>query len=89
MKLITAKQAAKLTHVPVGTVESWRRRGLLKPAMRAEHLRGNPHLYSPKDVLLAERDARRRDPTRRRATKLAETVSRDRGWSQSGISASP
>lgn len=84
MSLITAKQAAALAKVSVGTVDSWRRRGLLMPVRRAENIRGKPLLYSPRAVLLAEAAARQRDPTRRRQRRLASDLARDGGWSQSG-----
>ncbi|MEV8372980.1 helix-turn-helix domain-containing protein [Kribbella sp. NPDC056861] len=85
MKLVTARQAAELTRVPVATVKSWARRGLLKSVRKAEHLPGKPLLYSSQDVLLAEREARRRDPTHRRQRRLASDLLRDAGWLQSGI----
>jgi phage terminase Nu1 subunit (DNA packaging protein) len=84
MTLVTTRQAAALAKVSVGTVDSWRRRGLLKPVRRAINIRGKPWLYRPAEVLIAEREARRRDPTRRRQTQLANDLLRDGGWPQSG-----
>ncbi|GAB3952405.1 hypothetical protein GCM10029976_090540 [Kribbella albertanoniae] len=76
MGLVTAQQAAALVKVSVSTVNSWRQRGLLKPVRRAENARGKPFLYRPIDVFAAERAARRNDPTRRRARRLADDLSR-------------
>jgi hypothetical protein len=75
-EFVTAREAADALDVPVGTVRSWHERGLLD-ARGCAATRGRPLLYAWRDVLHAERIARRRDPTARRSRALAERARRE------------
>lgn len=71
--LLSVEEAALLVGVKATTIQSWRKRGVLKPRMRGPH---GALLYRASDVLWAERITRQADPARRRQRKIAREASR-------------
>lgn len=63
---ITARQAAILASVAVGTVRNWRYKGWLDPAGKRRYLDANTDGYLARDVLTAERHTRRSRRSHRR-----------------------
>jgi excisionase family DNA binding protein len=60
--MLTVHEAARLVGVPVETIRTWQKRGVLKPALRHPRL---GYLYFYAEVLAAEKVTRNADPTRR------------------------
>lgn len=76
--LVTAREAAWLLDIPVGTVRSWVERGLLVKRGHAI-APGRPNVYRWGDVVRAEQRARAADPTARRSRALALSAAREAG----------